>query len=295
MSDQDRGFWAGKCRERTATCLCDSGHAYGYMWQRPPIDPDTEPEVLWERPHRYYRDSADRVSWDSPTISTSWYLSQWVDVDEDLNRKWDAWQNEHGESDRTYMEEVALFLQTVDPDLEQVLSGNTYNEENTLSQDFWYRVFGPNDSSRDSCYSQDDSIIVLSTHTGCDARYGYTTPVFCRPATDYAIPTDICAGLYVVEARRPWRVKYRIPATLFEHHGIEEAPYEEGPDTLDREECQALDETWQPGYSSYPMGQFEDQVKRVFTWTYNEKEHTICVLLKNGILARVGPQTPYLS
>ncbi len=291
---EDRQFWAEKCRERTDTNMCDSGSAYGYQWQRPPVDPQG-PEAWWEAPSLYERKTGPELSWDPPTLSTSWYLSEWLSVDRDLNSQWEAWYEEHGDRYTSYPEEILQFLRSRDPETEELLAGNTYNEENCLSQDFWYRVYGPDDPGRDRFYSDDDRVVVISIHTGCDARSGYTSPVFCRSQNEYTIPTDLCPGLYIDEARRPRRVKYRQPMELFEHHGIPDTPFTAGPDTLTRTQCQELDEHWQPGYSSYPLSEFEQDVKRAFIWSFNPKENTICVLLKNGILARVGVQTPYLG
>jgi hypothetical protein len=59
----------------------------------------------------------------------------------------------------------------------------TYNEENCLSQDFQYYLFGTEDNQE---------IIALMIHGGCDARGGFTAPKFFNVKEDSFYMTNDC-------------------------------------------------------------------------------------------------------
>ena len=203
------------------------------------------------------------LSWDrecSATIETAALLSEALEIDRDLMTEFEDW------------------LETADPDLNWFLCGNdfleskgytsqardnVYNGENDLSQVYVWDVFThENDDCPDWLYA-DNPIVIIHIHTGADVRGGYTRPIFCRPKWEYAVPVDLCAGYSVIDYRR-----------------FEGEPYE-------------LDERWQPGHSSWPYGELENDVKRFFWNTLDRDNATVCAELHNGALVKIQATMPY--
>jgi hypothetical protein len=118
-------------------------------------------------------------------------------------------------------------------------------------------VYGEDDG--DWIYN-DDAILVVYAHTGCDIRGGYSYPLFLRCQGDYSIPLDLCAEFYISEGRL------------------------NGADLSD-DERQNLDEKWQCGYSSNPACQLSENIERVFSFTKNVD--SVVVKLKSGEIVKI--------
>lgn len=266
------------CRQNTGKSMCDSGDYYGRHYEQPPIPKDAPMIREWDKGC-------------PATIETAVYLNEAYRVDPDWQENWKTWDEEHGE-DLNWFESAQAFMEQAG--YESCGRDNVYNGENDLSQTFVWEVWRSPDRDQMDWIYDEEAVIVIHVHTGCDVRGGYTSPVFCRSNTEYTAPVDVSAGYRIEEARNYRRVKYQQPwdGTLpaLEDPG---ANFVSGPELLDHNECHTLDETWQPGYSSYPYGEMEKDVERWFEFT--RTRDTVCVRLKDGLIAKVYAEGPYLG
>ena len=242
-------------RENTGKALCDSGDAYGRHWQKAPIDPDAPVATL-----DLWRNSV------SATISTWHLLNQTMEIDQELQARFEAWVALDENSDLNWFEAGEKFMEELG--YSQEARDNTYNQENELSQVYVYEVWVSEDwNKHDWIYNNDGMVAVIYPHNGCDARGGYASPVFCKSKTDYSVPIDLCCGFLALEARR------------------------DGEDLSDVDR-QALDEHWQVGYASHPSCELERDVERVFHFTLSKDKQTVCVKLKSGEVVKIAANPP---
>ena len=263
----DQHSFAESCRENTGSHFLDSGGAYGRIYDQPPITHNT-PEVTWDDPDC------------SATIETAKWLENQYVIDQDLTTKFLEWDAEQDDGKLAWADSLHRFFLVDDAPYtldrgEDYLpvryqghgTDNVYNHENDLSQVFTWNVLVPKDcdSAEPGLYADDDTIVVIQIHTGCDVRGGYAAPLLCRCNAEYAVPVDVCA-----------------------EYGITDC------NTLDDKERQAADETWRSGYSSWPYGQVRDDVQRWFPWACAEVNSQIA-LLKSGHIVKITTGIPYLG
>ena len=240
------------CRQRTGKSILDSGDHYGRHYEQPPIPEDTPMIREWDKGC-------------PATLETTVYLNEAYEIDEELQAAWIVWNEEHGE-DLDWFTSAMEFMEQAG--YESCARDNVYNHENDLSQVFVWEVWRkPGREHLDWIYD-DEAVIVVHVHTGCDVRGGYTSPVFCRTKGEYTAPVDLCA-------------QYRIDQ--LRENGVE----------LSDEERQKRDEEWQCGYSSYPYGALEKDVARWFEFT--RTRDSVCVQLNDGTIAKVTAEGPYLG
>ena len=102
-------------------------------------------------------------------------------------------------------------------------------------------------------------------------RRGYGRPIFCKAKAgiDYAYPVDACAQYRVIQA------------------------WDEDGEEIDLDALRyAIDERWQYGYSSYPYGQLEQDVK---TWHEETRTRdTVEVTLETGERVLVQAEAPFI-
>jgi hypothetical protein len=165
------------CRQNTGSHMCDSGSAYGYHYQR------AIPKELITIDVDFDRNTV------SATINTPVWLPEVLDVDNrsqrilnNLNRKFpeDSWDD--------LIDKLSDKL-----DLKVRLTENTYNGENDLSQNILYTVL----SNSDDWYYDDDAVIIVRSHNGCDVRGGYSNPICCKASSEDTF-FNIVVGWYVV-------------------------------------------------------------------------------------------------
>jgi len=160
--------------ENTGTDILDSGGSNGRMWQR------NAGRDLFAEPDATYDDRWSGDGYLDVTISTAHYLDARLDVtrmSEALTRTFrnyvDAdWQDgrRYGDLSQRYTNSIGTLEEwidgddRIDPHSEFSGSGNTYNEENILSQNFQWKML------------EHDGIeyVAISTHNGADARGGYS-------------------------------------------------------------------------------------------------------------------------
>lgn len=233
-------------RHNTGASFLDSGSAYGRHHEKPPIA-ESIPMVSIDT----WRDEV------TATIETAHFLAETCEVDFDLQAQFEEWAALEENSELSWFEAGETFAKDV-LGLTQLARDNTYNGENDLSQNYVWEVYSENDKG-DWIYD-DDAIMVVYAHTGCDVRGGYAYPLFMRCQGDYSIPMDLCAEFYISEGRKD---------------GVE----------LEYEECRELDEKWSCGYSSHPSYEFSKEIERVFGYT--KTVDSVIVKLKSGEIVKV--------
>jgi hypothetical protein len=224
----------------------DSGNFYGRHYEKPPINDSQDLVSI-----HCYRDEV------TATIETALFLAKTCDVDFDLQQQFEEWAALEENSELSWFDAGEQFATEV-LGLTQLVKDNTYNGENDLSQDYVWEVYSKNDKG-DWIYD-DDALLVVYAHTGCDVRSGYAYPLFLRCNGDYSIPTDLCAEFRISEGRK------------------------DGVELTDVEQYE-LDDKWLCGYSSAPSYQFSNDIERVFKFTATND--SVVVKLKSGEIVKV--------
>ena len=164
----------GQLCENTGTDILDSGGSSGRMWQR------NAGRDLFAEPCATYDDRWSGDGWLDVTLSTAHYLSARLDVtriSEALTRTFhgyvDAdWQNgrRYDDHSQRYTNSICTLEEWIDSDeridnhSEFGGSGNTYNDDSRLSQNFQWKMLTYDDID----------YVAISTHNGADARGGYS-------------------------------------------------------------------------------------------------------------------------
>lgn len=236
-------------RHNTGKHFLDSGDYYGRHYDKPPITEET-PLV-----------SIDTWKTEvTATIDTARFLAETCEVDTDLQSQFDEWAELEENSDLNWFEAGEKFATEV-LGLTQLARDNTYNGENDLSQTYVWEVYAEDDNG-DWIYN-DDALMVVYAHTGCDVRGGYAYPLFLRCQGDYSIPMDLVAEFYITDGRL---------------NGEE----------LEDEACRELDEQWQCGYTSNPAYHMSKDIERVFVFT--KTVDSVVVKLKSGEIVKIVAQ-----
>jgi hypothetical protein len=195
------------------------------------------------------------------TIITPHLLAQHYTVSEDLQEQFRQWQESQDEF-LSWFDLAVKFLNS--RNFFSAARDNTCNHECDLNQVFIWQVFQAKDEDRDWIYDR-DAIVVIFPHLGGDIRHSYGGPVFCFPTGETTVPTSFCASWHIVKGQ------------------------DAGGETLSDDDCQALCERWQSGYSASPSSRFSDDVESILAHTQTE----ITVVLKSGETVIVCPDLPY--
>jgi hypothetical protein len=239
-------------RHNTGASFLDSGSAYGRHHEKPPIS-NNDPAIS------IYCYTNEVM----PTIEVAHFLAEQTEVDFDIQSQFDEWVTRDENSELSWFEAGEQFATEV-LGLTQRARDNTYNGENDLSQDYVWEIYSNNENN-DWIYD-DDALLVIYAHTGCDVRGGYAYPLFLRSTTDYSIPVDLTAQFFAAEGRL---------------NGV----------NLEQDELRELDEQWQCGYSSCPSYEFNKNVDRIFTFT--KTTDSVVVKIKSGEIVKVVASLPY--
>lgn len=210
-------LFSAACRYNSGRHFLDSGGANGRHWQKP-WQPKDAPAVT--------------VDDYGATINTAHFLAEHLEVDLKIQKKFDGWARRPENKELSWFEAGEKYA-LEELRLEQLGRGNSYNEENDLSQVYVWEVYA-REMKRDWLFADDDILTVIYVHTGADVRGGYSYPLFCRPRGEYSIPVDLCAEFVVIEERN-----------------------------TGKEPCD-LHEEWLCGYYPYPWSQVMDDCKRMF-------------------------------
>lgn len=97
---------------------------------------------------------------------------------------------------------------------------NTYNGESDLDQDFVWEVWTPVDSDSDDWIWDEDAVVLVYAHTGCDIRGGYATPIAVQfEDSDYSLPVHLTVDFHAAdEATEEW----------LDRHGHNEDEFSQG-------------------------------------------------------------------
>lgn len=153
--------------ENTGSHVLDSGGAYGRAWQRNRENHPADGSDAWLEAHVYtHGEEPSLEMW--PTFSLYHYLLDRVEYDERRTRAFWDWCDAHDES-RCGNYGPAAHVEDIGRNV--ISSFYTYNEENSLSQDFCGTVFSQDDD--DNEYG-DMIYVIISIHNGADARGGFT-------------------------------------------------------------------------------------------------------------------------
>ena len=275
----DLSFFCDLCRENTGSHILDSGNAYGRHWEKSPITKDT-PALTW--PAR-----------SAPRIELAHFLDDFFDVDHPQQESWVRWVCDQPEDYEKTLSDLMVDYMAAQG-MHMYYSQYTYNEDNDLTQDFCYWVYHKKDCSwcdGDWMNCDEGTRVVISVHTGCDARAGFTRPVICVPLSEYIIP-QVQAEYWVEGARRFTKVKYSAPTELFDWGGIFPDTGGAGPDKIEDDQLWRLSEGLS-AYSGWPYGALVDRVDRWFEHT--RTQNSVCVQLKTGELIKVVASVPVCS
>jgi hypothetical protein len=241
-------YFAKAFRFNSGKSILDSGDFYGRHYEKPPISEDS-PTVKMT----IYNNEI------GATIESAKMLSEFYTVDKDIQERFEEWLELPENSELCWFEAGEQFAMEV-LGLEKQTSDNTYNGENDLAQDYQWSVYGMDNS--DWYYANDDTLVVIHAHTGCDIRGGYSPPLFLRPSDEYAIPMALTVGYYIIQGRSST-----------------------GDDLTD-DECYELSERWSNGYSNNPTYEMSKSINRVFRFTQNN--HSVIAHLNTGEIVRIS-------
>lgn len=153
-------------KENTGVALCDSGGAYGRNWER------NQARNFLDEPETSYEFNAYGIEFCHNLFH---WLRDRFDYLPDWQRKFSAFANRKDQTECCWNEVIYNFLNSLrdkgfkvgglygdgDP-----MTVNTYNGEDALSQVIYYVYAEIND----------ETVIFLRIHGGCDVRGGYTAP-----------------------------------------------------------------------------------------------------------------------
>lgn len=231
-------------RQNTGSHMLDSGSIYGYQYQRP-IQKDIELSIDTGK-HRYV----------SASIPLHLFLGNSLTIN---NRLTNLLRREEKKQKRSFtIPEAGQFLEKVTKIkyLDNTYD-NSYNQENDLDQNYQSAVL----SNKNDWFYDEDALVLIETHNGCDIRGGYSDVVVCKLVSDFGPLLDPVVG---------WNVSKIVS-------GLENT----------RENQQGIDENWQIGYSSYPTSKFNNDIKRILA--INRKTNQVRVELKDGVVVEVYP------
>ena len=153
--------------------LVDSGGAYGYQYEyraRRNLSKEPRTKIEWE-------EQKDGKLCGIVTRSMYHHLCETLEYDSYFTRRLTAYfKKQKGSSpyvDTSLWETFVFTLRGA----EDVFSDNTYNHDSMLDGVFVYTAFT----------MPDDNYVILSTHNGCDVRWGYATPKVFRQVDEYSL------------------------------------------------------------------------------------------------------------
>ena len=244
---------ANAFRYNSGKDFMDSGGENGRHWQKPALEKKPFCGVI----------DCDYGEI-SGTIESAYFLSEWGEVDQDIQSRFEKWAKQPENSKLNWFEAGDKFC-FEELKLHNHARDNIYNSDNDFSQVFVWEVWSPIEHESDWTYC-DEPLTVIYAHTGADVRGGYSYPVFMRPSDwEYSAPMRTVCGFYADEGRKDG-------------------------ESLETEALQDLSESWSYCYSSWPSGELNEDVKRIFGHT--RTKDTVCVQLNGGEIVKVVLEVP---
>lgn len=183
-TDLTKKIIAGMLKENTGIAMMDSGGAYGRHWQRNQsriFDTESSYTLKIDRygieyTKNIYHFLTENLEYNARLTnnfnSFSSKLDKYTSWFECLNQWFDLKIKKGVITCTSFYGETAI---DKNDSSDKIFCHYTYNEENCLSQDYQYYLFGTDD---------DTEIIALMIHGGCDARGGFTSPKFFNVKED---------------------------------------------------------------------------------------------------------------
>jgi hypothetical protein len=172
-------------RQNTGRHFLDSGDHYGRNYERP------KPTSLFSIEAGKYRPNEIGA-----TIHTGPWLDSKLQIIGDYDRMLDACNRLERYSVEEQAEALARKLsRSTGETWKSSGADNVYNHENDFDQVFVFAVV----STKDEWYYDDDAIVLIQTHNGCDVRGGYSDTVCAKfdggDASECGF-LDWCMGFY---------------------------------------------------------------------------------------------------
>lgn len=161
-------FLATYLRENTGRSFLDSGDCYGRHYDRP-----MPTAAVW-----FTEDYCPIMSLGHFLMDNCLHLPE-------VQKAFDAFS---AESDLTWEKDLDAFFQ-----VKKRKEFYSYNEENALDQDFVCRIF----SVVDEWVYDEEAIIVVQSHNGCDARSGFSRPLILSPKDDLSFLFDLSPNIWL--------------------------------------------------------------------------------------------------
>jgi len=123
-------------------------------------------------------------------------------IDQELTTEFLEWEDETKERQNENWEVlIDMFIsskKSVFPDFKEQIVGNSCCWDTDLAQNFQFYAY----SDDSDWYYDEDSLIVIQTHNGADARGGHSDPVICRQKPDVSI-YDMSVEWFLTEGDDP--------------------------------------------------------------------------------------------
>lgn len=180
----------GMLKENTGVALCDSGDFYGRNWKR------NQARAFIDEPKTSYEFNGYGIEF---THNLFHWLRERLEYLPDWQRKFSAFANRKDQEDCYWLQVIDNFLDSLKDKGYNVgglygdgnsMTINTYNGEDALSQTIQYVYTEINN----------ETVIFLQIHGGCDVRGGYTAPKCFGPINqnedifDNARASMVCQG-----------------------------------------------------------------------------------------------------
>lgn len=179
---------------------------------------------------------------DHPDISATISTIHWVDKAFDLETAHQSaffdWANEPDKADLDWFECGADFAE-FGLGLKLAHRNNVYNLQQDFDQVFVFEVWHQPDGRATDWIYDDEAIVLLYPHTGCDVRGGYAPPLILKAKGEYSMPLDYQAEFRATSGK--------------DKHGVE----------LTDHDFEQLSERWTCGYSSWPAGEVQKDIAKV--------------------------------
>lgn len=317
--EPDQITWHAACRENTGAAMCDSGGAYGRHHEQEPI-PETTPIVeveLWGDPpgvdltintaaymtetmeidHEMqeawnrFDDLFPEMSWfDSARrfLMASGYVAHHRDnvynSDNDFSQVWiyEVWEKQREPQFMVLLSDFVELLEALRDS--ETRRCDSAAEDIFRTLDSWYEQ-KPDQPHGDWINLTDDeeTVVVIHIHTGCDVRGGYGRPVFCHSTGEYAIPVEWSVEMWACELLDKPGEEWR--------NNPEQKRLQGTPEYDPHELLRSLDERWSTSYSAWPKGKFEEDIEAIEPDSLQVDEHgvpTVIAQHKDGHRIRVA-------
>jgi len=164
-------------RQNTGSHFLDSGGAYGRIYNKPIL-----------------KNLASMDGDYGAVISVTHLLAEFAEI-HPLHKQFYKYANRPENVREPWFELGDSFMR--ERGYTQSCRDNTYNADNDFDQEFVYEIWTPEHSGSDDYLYDDDAVVLIYAHTGCDVRGGYASPMIVTfPSCEYTMPFDFQCSLH---------------------------------------------------------------------------------------------------